>query len=129
MCNSNILAMELMIKTMTEQMNAMITSMKENIPPANTRNKEVQGQGGGQGGGPREQQKKECPYCKTTVSHKPNNCTELEKNKDKRWKGWKLANDKTLQGPGTWQIVKGGVSMKGNAAIRNNSSKPNMLFP
>jgi hypothetical protein len=51
MRNSNKLAMELMMKTMTEQMNAMIASMKENVPPANTRNKEVRGQGGGQGRG------------------------------------------------------------------------------
>jgi hypothetical protein len=43
MRNSNKLAMELMMKTMTEQMNSMIASMKENVPPANTRNKEVQG--------------------------------------------------------------------------------------
>jgi hypothetical protein len=94
MHNSNKLAMELMMKTMTEQMNAMIASMKENVPPANTRNKEVQGQSGGQGGGLGKQQKKECPHCKM-VFHKPNNCTELEKNKDKRWKGWKLVNNKT----------------------------------
>jgi hypothetical protein len=75
MHDSNKLAMELMMKTMTEQMNAMIASMKENVPPANTRNKEVQGQGGGQGGGLGKQQKKECPHCKKTVFHKPDNCT------------------------------------------------------
>jgi hypothetical protein len=51
MRNSNKLAMELMMKTMTEQMNMMIASMKEKVPPANTRNKEEQGQGGGQGRG------------------------------------------------------------------------------
>ncbi len=95
MRDSNKLAMELMMKTMMEQMSAMIASMKENVPPANTRNKEVQGQGGGQGGGLGKQQKKKCPHCKKMVSHKPNNCIKLEKNKDKRWKGWKLVNNKT----------------------------------
>ena len=83
------------MKTMTEQMNVMIACMKENVPPANTRNKEVQGQGGGQGRGLGKQQKKECSHCKKTVLHKPDNCIKLEKNKDKRWKGWKSVNDKT----------------------------------
>ncbi len=41
MHNSNKLAMELMMKTMTEQMNVMIVCMKKNVPPANTKNKEV----------------------------------------------------------------------------------------
>ena len=30
-----------------------------------------------------------CPHCKRFVLHKPDNCTELEANKDKRWPGWK----------------------------------------
>ena len=35
-----------------------------------------------------------CPHCKAQVLHKPDNCPELEANKDKRWKGWKSVNDK-----------------------------------
>jgi hypothetical protein len=34
-------------------------------------------------------QKAICPHCKTFVLHKPENCPELEANKDKRWLGWK----------------------------------------
>jgi hypothetical protein len=34
-------------------------------------------------------QKALCPHCKTFVLHKPDNCTELKANKDKRWPGWK----------------------------------------
>jgi hypothetical protein len=37
-------------------------------------------------------QKALCPHCKTFVLHKPDNCYELEANKDKRWPGWKSAN-------------------------------------
>ncbi len=33
-------------------------------------------------------QKAFCPHCKKFVLHKPDNCTELEANKDKRWPGW-----------------------------------------
>ena len=35
-----------------------------------------------------------CIHCKAHVLHKPDKCPELEANKDKRWKGWKLVNDK-----------------------------------
>ena len=35
-----------------------------------------------------------CIHCKAQVLHKPDNCPELEANKDKRWKGWKSVNDK-----------------------------------
>jgi len=31
-----------------------------------------------------------CPHCKTFVLHKPENCYELEANKDKHWPGWSL---------------------------------------
>jgi hypothetical protein len=40
-------------------------------------------------------QKALCPHCKTFVLHKPDNCYELEANKDKRWPGWKSVNATT----------------------------------
>jgi len=36
-----------------------------------------------------------CPHCKTFVLHKPENCYELEANKDKRWPGWKSVHATT----------------------------------
>ncbi len=36
-----------------------------------------------------QKQKALCPHCKKFVLHKPDNCTKLEANKDKRWLGWK----------------------------------------
>ncbi len=36
-----------------------------------------------------QKQKAHCPHCKKFVLHKPDNCTKLEANKDKRWPGWK----------------------------------------
>ncbi len=36
-----------------------------------------------------QKQKALSPHCKKFVLHKPDNCTELEANKDKRWLGWK----------------------------------------
>ncbi len=77
------------MKMMTEQMNAMIASMKENIPPANTRNKEVQGQGGGQGGGLGERQKKECPTARRWFS---TNLTTAPNWKRTRTKGGKVGS-------------------------------------
>ena len=43
---------------------------------------------------PKKTRKKKalCPHCKTFVLYKPENCYELEANKDKRWPGWKLVN-------------------------------------
>ncbi len=36
-----------------------------------------------------QKQKALCPHCKKFVFLKPDNCTKLEANKDKRWLGWK----------------------------------------
>ena len=54
---------------------------KENITPDNTNQ-------------PKKPRKKKalCPHCKTFVLNKPENCPELDKNKDKRWPGWKSVN-------------------------------------
>ncbi len=46
------------------------------------------GMGTDQAKKPRKQ-KALCPHCKTFVLHKPDNCTELEANKDKQRPGWK----------------------------------------
>ncbi len=79
---------------MMEQMNAMVAGKgndrrkfqiqqpeKENISPEDTNQ-------------PKKPRKKKalCPHCKTFVLHKPDNCNELEANKDKRWPGCKSVN-------------------------------------
>jgi hypothetical protein len=79
---------------MMERMNAVVAGKsndrrkiqiqqpdKENISPEDTYQ-------------PKKPRKKKtlCPHCKTFVLHKPENCNELEANKDKRWPGWKLVN-------------------------------------
>ena len=47
-------------------------------------------------GGPKKEEKvkKLCPNCKRVVFHKPDDCLELEKNKEKRRAGWKSVFDK-----------------------------------
>ncbi len=62
---------------------------KDNTPPGQNR-RPLMGTGTGmdQTKKPRKQ-KALCPHCKMFVLHKPDNCTELEANKDKRWPGWK----------------------------------------
>ncbi len=82
---------------MMDQMNALVAGRggdrrtptqqpdKENTPPGGNicpptdtdRNKK------------HRKQKALCPHCKTFVLQKPDNCYELEANKDKRWAGWK----------------------------------------
>jgi hypothetical protein len=79
---------------MMERMNAMVAGKgndrrtiqiqqpdKENISPEDTNQ-------------PKKPRKKKalCPHCKTFVLHKPENCNELEANKDKHWPGWKSVN-------------------------------------
>jgi len=83
---------------MMERMNAILAGGgekqtaqqdKENTPPwGNRRPPAGTGTGTDQTKKPRKQ-KALCPHCKTFVLHKPDNCTELEANKDKRWPGWK----------------------------------------
>ncbi len=58
---------------------------KDNTPPGRNRRPLT---GMDQTKKPRKQ-KALCPHCKTFVLHKPDNCTELEANKDTRWPGWK----------------------------------------
>jgi hypothetical protein len=79
---------------MMERMNALVAGKggnrctvpnqqpdKENISPEDTNQ-------------PKKPRKKKtlCPHCKKFVLHKPENCLELEVNKDKRWPGWKSVN-------------------------------------
>ena len=47
--------------------------------------------GGGRGGGRagRKRNFAKCPHCKKNVTHSPDDCYELEKNKGKRFEGWK----------------------------------------
>jgi hypothetical protein len=48
--------------------------------------------GGGRTGGERAGEKRvfaKCPHCKRRVTHAPDDCFELEKNKGKRFEGWK----------------------------------------
>ena len=71
---------------MMERMNALVAGKgddKEKITPED--NKKFKKP---------TRQKHLCIHCKAQVLHKPDNCPELEANKDKRWKGWKSVNDK-----------------------------------
>ncbi len=62
---------------------------KDNTPPGRNRCP-IAGTGTGTDQTKKPQkQKAHCPHCKTFVLHKPDNCTELKANKDKRWPGWK----------------------------------------
>ncbi len=51
-----------------------------------------------------KRQKSICPHCKMFVLHKPENCVELEANKDKCWVSWKLAHTIARQTPGTSKV-------------------------
>jgi hypothetical protein len=83
---------------MMERINAIMTGGgekqtaqqdKENTPPGwNRRPLAGMGTGTDQTKKP-QKQKALYPHCKTFVLHKPDNCPELEANKDKRWLGWK----------------------------------------
>ena len=46
------------------------------------------GRGGGKGRGGKGHLRL-CPHCKKKVYHAPDDCFELEKNKGKRFNGWK----------------------------------------
>ncbi len=62
---------------------------KENTPPGQNRHP-LMGMGTGMDQTKKPQKQKAlCPHCKTFVLHKPDNCPELEGNKDKQWPGWK----------------------------------------
>jgi hypothetical protein len=83
---------------MMERMNAimagggekqMAQQDKENTPPGGNRRPPA---GTGKGTDQTKKTRKQkalCPHCKTFVLHKPDNCPELEANKDKQWQGWK----------------------------------------
>jgi Pyruvate/2-oxoacid:ferredoxin oxidoreductase delta subunit len=85
---------------MMERMNAILAGGgekrtaqhdKDNPPPGRNR-RPLTGTGTGTGTDQTKKPRKQkalCPHCKTFVLHKPDNCTELKANKDKRWPGWK----------------------------------------
>jgi hypothetical protein len=66
-------------RTPTQQLDKDNTPPGGNIRPPTDTNRTKK---------PRKQ-KAICPHCKTFVLHKPENCPELEANKDKCWPGWK----------------------------------------
>jgi hypothetical protein len=83
---------------MMERMNAILAGGREkqtaqhdkdNPPPwRNRRPLAGTGMGTDQTKQP-QKQKALCPHCKKFVLQKPDNCTKLKVNKDKRWLGWK----------------------------------------
>jgi hypothetical protein len=84
--------------TMMERMNAIMAGGrekrtaqqdKENTPPGGNRRPPAGTRMGTDQTRKQQKQKALCPHCKTFVLHKPDNCPELEGNKDKRWPGWK----------------------------------------
>jgi hypothetical protein len=86
------------METMMEKMNALVTGRGGNRrTPAQQPDKENTPPPGGNVCPPvnpdplRKPRRKKavCPHCKTFALHKPENCYELEANKDKRWPGWK----------------------------------------
>jgi hypothetical protein len=95
--NNQIAAMTAMHKAnmdaLMEKMNAILTGGrekqtaqhdKENTPPGQNRHPLAgTGTGADQTKKP-QKQKASCPHCKTFVLHKPDNCTKLKVNKDKR---------------------------------------------
>ncbi len=85
---------------MMERMNALVTDGagrcptqqdKESTPTVGNSLPTLMGSGTTQPKKPKRH-KRICPHCKMFVLHKPDNCVELEANKDKRWPGWKLVH-------------------------------------
>ena len=84
------------MEAMMERMNALVAG-RDRRTPAQQPDKENLPPSGGNISPPvnpdpnKKTRKKKalCPHCKTFVLHKPENCYELEANKDKRWPGWK----------------------------------------
>jgi hypothetical protein len=83
------------MEAMMEKMNALVAG-RDRRTPAQQPDKENLPPPGSNIGHPvnsdaKKPRKKKalCPHCKTFVLHKPDNCPELEANKDKRWPGWK----------------------------------------
>jgi hypothetical protein len=83
------------MEAMMEKMNALMAGRDRRIP-AQQPDKENLPPPGTNIGHPvhpdtKKPRKKKalCPHCKTFLLHKPDNCPELEANKDKRWPGWK----------------------------------------
>jgi hypothetical protein len=84
--------------TMMERMNAILAGGgekrtaqhdKDNPPPGRNR-LPLAGTGTGTEQTKQSQKQKAlCPHSKKFVLHKPDNCTKLKANKDKRWPGWK----------------------------------------
>jgi len=71
-------------------MAAMQSSQKQPYQPKEDKennNPQVKGRGDTQR--PHDAGKSNCPHCKRMVFHKPDRCLELERNADKRRKGWK----------------------------------------
>ena len=90
MAAANKAAMEAMM----ERMNALVTAQggRKHGPTAdkgNERPKTNRGKEDDNKKGPTRRKQALCPHCKAFGYHKPENCLELEANKDKRWPGWK----------------------------------------
>ncbi len=101
-CDNQIVAMTATHKAnmdaLVERMNAILAgggekrtaqNDKDNTPPGRNRCP-LTGTGTGTDQTKKPQKQKAlCPHCKTFILHKPDNCTKLKANKDKRWPGWK----------------------------------------
>ena len=81
---------------MMERMNALVAgkgSNKQTAPNQQPKKENIIPENANQSKKPMRP-KHLCSHCKAQVLYKPDNCLELEANKDKRCKGWKLVNDK-----------------------------------
>ncbi len=100
--NKQIMAMtatnKVNMDAMMERMNAILAGGgekrtaqhdKDNPPPGQNRHLLAGTRMGTDQTKQPRKQKALCPHCKKFVLHKPDNCTELEANKDKGWPGWK----------------------------------------
>ena len=82
------------MEAMMEWMNALVAGKggdKRTVPNQQPDKENITPEDTNQHRKPRKK-KALCPHCKTFVLHKPENCNELEANKDKRWQGWKSVN-------------------------------------
>lgn len=69
--------------------NAKLTASVDELTAANARLTKELGHKRGGRGNDTQREKKRCPNCKRDVFHVPDDCFELDKNKDKRPPGWK----------------------------------------
>ena len=82
--------------TIMEQMNALVGGKGGGKGPATTQQNDKENAKPTDNNKDKKptRDKHTCPHCKLQVLHKAKNCPELEENAHRRWKGWKLVNDK-----------------------------------